>query len=96
MGLPGGLAVENPPASAGDIRSDPRGREGPLEKEMATHRSILAWTVHGQKSLAGYSPWVEKELDTTYWLNNSNNSCIKVMSVIAEDYKRIMPVYLKL
>ena len=29
----------------------------PLEKEMATHSSILAWKCHGQRSLEGYSPW---------------------------------------
>ena len=33
------------------------GQEDPLEKEMATHSSILAWEIHGQKSLVGYSPW---------------------------------------
>ena len=33
------------------------GWEDPLEKEMATHSSILAWRIHGQRSLAGYSPW---------------------------------------
>ena len=33
------------------------GQEDPLEKEMATHSSILAWEFHGQRSLAGYSPW---------------------------------------
>ena len=28
-----------------------------MEKEMATHSSILAWTEsHGQRSLVGYSP----------------------------------------
>ena len=32
-------------------------REDPLEKEMATHSSILAWMFHGQRSLVGYSPW---------------------------------------
>ena len=32
------------------------GREDSLEKEMATHSSILAWKIHGQKSLASYSP----------------------------------------
>ena len=32
------------------------GQEDPLEKEMATHSSILAWESHGQRSLAGYSP----------------------------------------
>ena len=31
---------------------------------MATHSSILAWRIHGQRSLAGYSPWRRKELDT--------------------------------
>ena len=29
---------------------------GHMEKEMATHSSILAWEIHGQWSLAGYSP----------------------------------------
>ena len=43
--FPGGAVVKNPPASAGDARDVIRsvGREDPLEKEMATHSSILAW-----------------------------------------------------
>ena len=36
------------------------GREDLLEKEMATHSSILAWKFHGQWNLVGYSPWVAK------------------------------------
>ena len=32
---------------------------------MATHSSILARKCHGQRSLAGYSPWSPKELDMT-------------------------------
>ena len=32
---------------------------------MVAHFSILAWRSHGQSSLAGYSPWGQKELDTT-------------------------------
>ena len=32
---------------------------------MATHFSILAWRIHGQRSLAGYSPWGGKESDMT-------------------------------
>ena len=32
-----------------------QGWEDPLEKEMATHSSILAWRIHGQRSLEGYS-----------------------------------------
>ena len=36
------------------------GQEHPLEKEIATHSSILAWEVHGHRSLVGYSPWGQK------------------------------------
>ena len=32
---------------------------------MATHSSILAWRIHGQRSLQGYSPWDCTELNTT-------------------------------
>ena len=31
-------------------------QEDTLEKEMATHSGILAWEIHGQRSLAGYRP----------------------------------------
>ena len=64
VGFPGGSVAKNPPASAGDSGSI-LGREDPLEKGMATHSSILAWEIHGQKSLACYSPWDCKDLDTT-------------------------------
>ena len=40
------------------------GWEDPLEKEMATHSSILAWRIPWTRSLAGYSSWGCKELDT--------------------------------
>ena len=30
--------------------------EDPLEKQMATHSSTLAWKFHGQRSLESYSP----------------------------------------
>ena len=40
-----------------------------LEKEMATHSSILAWKIPWTGSLVGYSPWGRKELDTTEGLH---------------------------
>ena len=46
--FPGGSVVKNLPASAGDVGSIP-GLEDPLEKEVATHTSILAWKI----------PWTE-------------------------------------
>ena len=36
-----------------------------LEKEMATHSSILAWRSQGQKSLVGCRLWGRTESDTT-------------------------------
>ena len=41
------------------------GREDPLEKEMATHSSTLAWKIPQMEELVGYSPWGHKELDMT-------------------------------
>ena len=41
------------------------GWEDPLEKEMATHSSILAWKIQGQRSLVGYSPWGRRESHMT-------------------------------
>ena len=43
-GFPGGSLVKYPPASARDEGLIP-GQEDPLEKEMATHSSILAWEI---------------------------------------------------
>ena len=36
------------------------GWEDPLEKKMATHSSVLAWEIHGQRHLRGYSPWGQR------------------------------------
>ena len=41
------------------------GQEDPLEKGMATHSCVLAWRIHGQKTLVGYSPWGHRGSDTT-------------------------------
>ena len=41
------------------------GGEDPLEEGMAAHSVFLPGESHGQRSLAGYSPWSYKESDTT-------------------------------
>ena len=56
--------VKNLPAMQ-DTWVQSLGGEDPLKRGMATHSSMLAWRIHGQRSLAGYSPWGCKELDTT-------------------------------
>ena len=43
------------------------GWEDPLQKEVATHSSILAWIIPWTGNLVGYSPWDHKESDTTEW-----------------------------
>ena len=57
--------VKNLPANA-ETQVQALGGEDPLEKEMASHSSILAGKSHGQRSLAGYSPWGRKESDDSY------------------------------
>ena len=39
---------------------------------MATHSSILAKEIHGQRRLVGYSPWDHKESDITEQLTNTH------------------------
>ena len=41
------------------------GQEDPLEKEMATHSSILAWKISRTEEPGGLRPWGHKELDVT-------------------------------
>ena len=42
------------------------GQEDPLEKEMgAPTPQFLPGKSHGQRNLAGYSPWERKESDST-------------------------------
>ena len=41
------------------------GREDPLEKEMATHSSILAWRIPWTEWPGQLSPSCQNELDTT-------------------------------
>ena len=44
MGFPGGAVVKNLPAMQ-EIRVRSLGWEDPLEEEMTTHCSILAWKI---------------------------------------------------
>ena len=56
MGFPGGSVVKNPPGKQ-EMRVRSLGQKDPLEKEMATHSSILAWETLRTESLAGCNPW---------------------------------------
>ena len=43
-GFTGGSLIKNLPANAGDVGSI-LGQDDPLEEDMATHSSILAWRI---------------------------------------------------
>ena len=61
--------IKNLPARVGRPRFDPQ--DDPLEKEMATHSSILAWRIPWTEKPGG-SPWGYKESDTTELLTHSH------------------------
>ena len=54
----------NPLASAGDMDLPP-GWEDPLEKELETHSSVLAWKIPWTEELGELQSIGRKELDTT-------------------------------
>ena len=62
--FPGGSVVTNPPASAGDLGSVAGSGRFPWRREWQPTPVFLPGEFHGQRSLAGYSPWGCKELDT--------------------------------
>jgi len=43
-----------------------------LEKEWQPTPIFLPWKSHGQRRLAGYSPWGHKELDMTEQLSSTS------------------------
>ena len=61
--------VKNLPANAGDVREGVQtlGWEDPLEEEMATHSSILAWRI----------PWTEEPDRLQYmgYQRDTHNLC---------------------
>ena len=50
---------------------DPWVRKIPWRREWLPTPLLLSGEFHGQRSLAGYSPWGRKELDITEWLTLS-------------------------
>ena len=57
--------IKNLPANAGNARVQVQSLswEDPLEKEMATHFSILAWKIPWTEESDGLCPWGHRESD---------------------------------
>ena len=68
-----------------DIQVQSLVQEDHLEKEMATHFSILAWEIP-QRSLVGYSPWGCKVLGNPKQLNNNIIELMNIQIEMPEDY----------
>ena len=59
--------VKNLPAMQ-EISVRSLGQEEPWRRKWQPTPVFLPRESHGQRSLAGYSPWGHKELDMTKWL----------------------------
>ena len=58
-------------------RFDPWVGKIPWRREWLPTSVFLPEEFHGHKSLAGYSPWDRKELDTTEWPRGLYSLCLK-------------------
>ena len=58
------------------------GQEDPLEKGMAIHKRFLPGEFHGQRSVAGYSPWGCKESDMTEQLKKKGDHKLPKENII--------------
>ena len=65
LGFPGGTVVKNLPANTRDMGSIPRLEKSPGGGHSNPLQYYCLEIPHGQRSLAGYSPWGHKELATT-------------------------------
>ena len=76
---------KNPPANAGDT-FDPWIRKIPSKREWQPTPGFLPGKSHGQISLASYSPWGHKELETTEWQSphtvNGHLGCFRVLAIV--------------
>ena len=61
----------------GDLCSIPGLGRFPWRRKWQPTPVFLPGELHGQKSLAGYSPWGRKELDTTEQLHFPDGSAVK-------------------
>ena len=60
QGFPGDSDIKNLPAMP-ETPVQSLGREDPLEKEMATHSSILAWRIPWTEEPRGSQSWTRLE-----------------------------------
>ena len=77
QGFPGGSDGKEEYASMQKIQVQTLGQEDPVEKEMATHSSVLAWRI----------PWTKEFMDNTVVSNTKKFT--SVILIPDEPYMRI-------
>ena len=77
--------VKNLPAMQ-ETRFDPWVRKIPCRREWLLTLVFLPGEFHGQRSLADYSPWGHKELDTIEQLTH------KIVKHISQDNQELLTV----
>ena len=84
--------VKNPPANQ-QMQVQSLGGEGPPEKEMTTHFSILAWEIPWIEEPGGLQSMGVTESDTTWQLNNYNTKChlSKLKAVEYQQFCTVQP-----
>ena len=65
LSIPLGSERKKSTCNAGDLGSIPGLGRFPWRREQLPSLVFLPREIHGQRSLAGYSPWGHKESDTT-------------------------------
>ena len=76
-GFPGGVGGKESTCQCRRIKRpefDPWVGKIPWRKKMAPHSNILAYQSHGQRNLAGYSPWGCKNSHTTEHIKKKKDS----------------------
>ena len=86
LGFPGGSNGKQSACDVGDLGSIPGFGRSPGGGHGNPFQYSCLLNPHGQRSLAGYSPWDRKESDTTEWLSTAQ--CVLYSTV---SYQKMNP-----
>ena len=76
--------VKKPPAKAGDkMWVQSLCGEDPMEEDMASHSSILAWQIPWTEEPAGYSPQGHRELDISEATYHARTCALLISSLFS-------------
>ena len=96
MGFPGGTVVKNLPVNAGDTGDEGliTGWEDPLEQDMATDSSILAWKMPWTEEPGGQQSMGSQRVDTTEQLSmrthkNIDSAFHRASTIAEQSYNKL-------